>query len=58
MIISMNATVCGDMNHGEERRHKIVGSNEPKGMQADRKSGGDLGRQEIVRLARKRCSVG
>ena len=30
MIISMNATVCGGMNHGEERRHKIVGSDEPK----------------------------
>jgi hypothetical protein len=27
MIISMNATVCGDMNHGEKRQHKIVSSN-------------------------------
>ena len=26
MIISMNATVCGDMNHGEKRQFKIAGS--------------------------------
>jgi hypothetical protein len=25
MIISMNATVCGDMNHGEKRQFKIAG---------------------------------
>jgi len=29
MIISMNATVCGDMNHGQKRQHKIVSSNAP-----------------------------
>jgi hypothetical protein len=26
MIISMNARVCGDMNHGEKRQNKIAGS--------------------------------
>jgi hypothetical protein len=26
MIIQMNATVCADMDHGEDRRRKIAGS--------------------------------
>jgi len=26
MIIWINATVCGDMNHGEKRQFKIAGS--------------------------------
>jgi hypothetical protein len=31
MIISMNATVCGDINHGEKGRFMIAGSGREKG---------------------------
>jgi len=30
MIIQVNATVCGDMNHGQKRQHRIVSSNAPE----------------------------
>jgi hypothetical protein len=46
MIIQMNATVCADMDHGEDRRHKIAGSDEGTEWREGRKRGDDQGRRE------------
>ena len=33
MIIQMNATVCADMDHGEDGRHKIADSDQRRRAQ-------------------------
>jgi hypothetical protein len=43
MIISMNATVCGDINHGEKGRFMIAGSGREKGVPGGRKRCSDQG---------------
>ena len=47
MIISMNATVCGDINHGEDERFKIAGSDEHKGAETGQELRYDQGNENF-----------
>jgi len=51
MIIKINATVCADMDHGEDRRHKIAGSDQRAESREGRKDGDSLGRRKFGSLA-------
>jgi len=57
MIISMNATVCGDMNHGEKRQNKIAGSDRERRTQEAEERNSDQGKQEFQSCCEKWCSV-
>jgi hypothetical protein len=54
MIIQMNATVCADMDHGEDRRHKIAGSDQGEWRRQERKRDNDQGRRENKEALQKR----
>jgi hypothetical protein len=56
MIISMNAMVRGDINHGEDERFKIAGSDEHKGAETGQELRYDQGKREFSSSSRKRCS--
>jgi hypothetical protein len=47
MIIQMNATVCADMNHGEDGQCKIAGSDLGKSVQEGPERGSDQENQEL-----------
>ena len=55
MIISMNATVCGDMNHGEKRQFKIAGSD--WGRRAQRGDKGAVNRGNLNFKLRAKSGV-
>jgi hypothetical protein len=57
MIISMNATVCGDTNHGEKRQFKIAGSDRGRRVQRGEEWASEQGIQEFQVLYEKGCSV-
>ncbi len=41
MIIQMNATVCADVDHGDNGQHKIAGSDQCRRAQGGRRRGSD-----------------
>ena len=47
MIIQINATVCAAVDHGEDRQHKIAGSDYRKWVQAEHERGSGQGKREI-----------
>ena len=53
----MNATVCGDMNHGEKRQFKIAGSDQGRRAQQGEERGSEQGRREFQVLYEKWWSV-
>jgi len=57
MIISMNATVCGDMTMVSKRRFMIAGSDQGRGAQEGAEKSDDQERREFQVLYEKGCSV-
>ena len=46
MIIQMNATVCADIDHGEDGQYKIAGSDQRGRIQREREGVSDQHKQE------------
>jgi hypothetical protein len=47
MIISINATVCGDINHGGQERFKIAGSTQAGLHKQSRNGRGDQHKHKL-----------
>jgi hypothetical protein len=52
MIIG-NATVCATMDHGGNRKHKIVGRRQRQQDETSGKKGSEQGKQEMQKGCRK-----
>jgi hypothetical protein len=56
MIISMNATVCGDMTMVSDGSYKIICSDQHEATQVDQAEASSCGYKEIQEAVGKRCS--
>ena len=58
MIIQINATVCAAVDHGDDGRHKIAGSNHGRDVIQRQEEKGDQGKRKAQVMQRNVGSLG